>query len=83
MFPCPAWCTSCDRTSDTDGSIYHRTTRSRELVEVDVCQVWEGPTRQATPLEVQVHVYDEPPLTLEQARQVGHRYLVVESSGRP
>lgn len=65
--PCPAWCTTCD--TDVDGTRFHRTERRvGDMATVDVASTSD--CDEPEPLTLQILVHDEPPLTLEQARQL-------------
>lgn len=65
----PAWCDLTGCWLDTDGWRYHKATRATsDLLTLELVQAVS--VDEQDPVQVQVQVRDESPLTVEQARQV-------------
>ncbi|MCW2674176.1 MAG: hypothetical protein JWP14_2765 [Frankiales bacterium] len=76
------WCTRCDLDEQTGDEVHGTRLEPSELLTVDVRQVTNA-VHGVEPVEFQIRVHDEPPLTTEQAQQVAREILVAVGSIRP
>ena len=78
---CPSWCSGPSTDThkpEADESVKHSGVVSHsDLVEVTLTRWWDGPTASWADVEVEVYFWDEPPLTVEQARQAADELAAI------